>query len=54
MVYLFLPVDIDECASDDTNDCEHICVNTVGSYFCQCDDGYQLDTDGYSCYGKCG
>uniref|UniRef100_A0A452IRH8 VWFA domain-containing protein n=1 Tax=Gopherus agassizii TaxID=38772 RepID=A0A452IRH8_9SAUR len=29
--------------------CEQICVNTPGSYVCQCYDGYGLDEDGKKC-----
>ena len=28
------------------------CDNTDGSYHCSCWDGYELNSDGYSCYGK--
>ena len=44
-------LDIDECASEDTHNCEHTCVNTEGSHVCRCDDGYRLESDGYSCAG---
>ncbi|RNA33125.1 putative mucin-4 [Brachionus plicatilis] len=50
-------VDIDECSRNDTfNDiykwtrCDSIsglCINTIGSYECKCQDGY--DGDGFSC-----
>ena len=33
--------DIDECAVDSTL-CEHMCNNTIGSYECSCEEGYQL------------
>ena len=33
--------DIDECASN-TSQCEHLCINTEGSYRCDCTDGYQI------------
>ena len=32
--------------------CENECVNTEGSYICQCYDGYQVDSNGHSCTGK--
>ena len=44
-------LDINECASEDTHNCEHTCVNTEGSHVCRCDDGYRLEADGYSCAG---
>ena len=35
--------DIDECATSDfKGDCDHICKNTLGSYKCECRDGYKL------------
>ena len=32
--------DIDEC--EDQSLCGQICMNTVGSYSCSCEEGYQL------------
>ncbi|KAI0223787.1 hypothetical protein LSAT2_025085 [Lamellibrachia satsuma] len=41
--------DINECASGNGG-CSHTCVNSVGSYRCECDQGYQLDsTDRHTC-----
>uniref|UniRef100_A0A8C3FG27 Matrilin 2 n=1 Tax=Chrysemys picta bellii TaxID=8478 RepID=A0A8C3FG27_CHRPI len=41
------------CAQDlcavEKHACEQICVNTPGSYVCQCYDGYGLDEDGKKC-----
>ena len=42
--------DIDEC-SDGLDMCEQYCVNTNGSYFCECSDGDVLH-DGFNCRGK--
>uniref|UniRef100_A0A3P9LSH3 EGF-like domain-containing protein n=1 Tax=Oryzias latipes TaxID=8090 RepID=A0A3P9LSH3_ORYLA len=33
--------DIDECAGPDT--CSQTCINTMGSYKCECEEGYQVD-----------
>lgn len=32
--------------------CEQICVNTPGSYVCQCYEGYELDENGKNCVGE--
>ena len=47
---LFCNADIDECAVGNGS-CEHSCVNTEGSYFCGCDDGYVL-YDAFNCTRK--
>ena len=44
-------IDINEC-SDDIHNCEQICNNTHGAYHCLCFDGYELQSDGFSCRGK--
>ncbi|PVD35905.1 hypothetical protein C0Q70_02874 [Pomacea canaliculata] len=49
--------DEDECALPTTNRCQQQCINTIGSYFCHCNQsGYELDNDGFSCTArvKCG
>ena len=35
------------------NDCQQTCINTAGSYYCDCTDGFQLDSDSHRCTGKC-
>ena len=40
--------DIDEC-SDETDGCSQICLNTDGSFACECNSGYILDVDGTGC-----
>ena len=45
--------DIDECASG-THSCEQVCVNTDGSYHCDCEGGFALDSDGRTCIVSCG
>ncbi len=42
-------VDIDECA-EVTDGCNQHCNNTIGSYFCDCNTGYELD-DPLTCVG---
>jgi len=31
--------------------CAHECINTIGSYRCDCEVGYELDSNGESCNG---
>lgn len=42
--------DEDEC---DTNNggCDQNCNNTIGSYFCTCEEGYILKADSHNCGG---
>lgn len=52
--FIFVPfylVAQDLCAVEKHN-CEQICVNTPGSYVCQCYEGYELDADGKNCVGE--
>ena len=43
---------MDECQSTSLNQCQQQCVNTIGSYKCGCNTGYQLSPDGKTCTGK--
>ncbi|XP_016402401.1 bone morphogenetic protein 1-like, partial [Sinocyclocheilus rhinocerous] len=43
--------EIDECSRPDNGHCEQRCVNTLGSYHCGCDPGYELTPDRRSCAG---
>ena len=43
-------IDLDECATGVAK-CDQICINTVGSHFCHCEQGYVLNMDGYHCDG---
>ena len=43
----------DECSKPDNGGCEQRCVNTLGSFKCACDPGYELAPDKKSCEGKC-
>ena len=47
--YFVVSVDIDECSNN--GGCSDDCVNIVGSFFCTCPNGYQLDDDGRTCIG---
>ena len=45
--------DIDEC-SEQIDNCQQNCHNTLGSYTCSCIIGFQiLDADGRTCDGMC-
>ncbi|NXR06015.1 C1RA protein, partial [Semnornis frantzii] len=52
-------VDLDECdpnnaaENDERPKCQHFCHNYVGSYFCSCQPGYQLQSDQHSCKVQC-
>ena len=44
-------IDTNECGNNDGG-CNQTCVNTVGSYNCECDEGYNLNSDEHGCDGK--
>ena len=44
-------IDINECSSN-TDQCSNTCINTIGSYVCDCNVGYVLDDNGVNCIGK--
>ena len=46
-------VDVDECLSLSSG-CEQRCVNTQGSFYCECNDGFILSNDGRTCTINCG
>ncbi|KAM8704028.1 hypothetical protein ACLKA7_008618 [Drosophila subpalustris] len=48
-----LMLDVDECRFMQ-HGCQHICINTLGSYQCGCHAGYELQADGKSCEDACG
>ena len=43
------PRDIDECALIEDCCINGKCLNTDGSYICECPQGYHLDSDGHTC-----
>ena len=45
-------VDVDECA--DAHDCTGLCNNIEGSYYCSCEAGYTIASDGRTCIPVCG
>ena len=34
-------------------DCNHMCTNLIGSYYCSCQDGYRLQDNMHICEGEC-
>ncbi|XP_058271845.1 collagen and calcium-binding EGF domain-containing protein 1 [Hemibagrus wyckioides] len=42
-------LDIDECSSKNETVCSQICINTPGSYRCDCDPGFYLEDNGKTC-----
>ena len=51
LLLLWFP-DIDECQHQ-SDECEQVCINTPGSYTCDCVHGYMLNSDGRRCDGQC-
>lgn len=49
VVCIWFTPDIDECATSNETLCAHICVNTLGSYRCECREGYIQEDDGRTC-----
>ena len=43
--------DINECTNDSLNGCNQICTNTIGSFVCECNSGYELGDDLMTCTG---
>ena len=44
-------VDVDEC-TENLHDCEQVCENTVGTYNCSCEPGFNYSSDGRNCTGR--
>ena len=44
----YTPLDVDECLAN-TDACDQVCTNTIGSFQCCCINGYTLSSDGRSC-----
>ena len=48
---IIINVDINECNTNNGG-CDTTCTNTVGSYECSCNTGYELNNDLHHCDGK--
>ena len=44
-------LDVDECAIANGG-CEHVCINTDGSFYCDCRDGHMLESNNRTCEGN--
>ncbi|XP_071197543.1 collagen and calcium-binding EGF domain-containing protein 1 isoform X2 [Salvelinus alpinus] len=42
-------LDIDECANNNMTVCSQVCLNSPGSYRCECEKGFFLEEDGKTC-----
>ena len=51
LIIFFCPLDIPECSLG-TDNCQQLCVETVGSYACACNSGYRLASDRRTCNGQ--
>ena len=49
-MYGMIFADVNECDTSNGG-CEHNCHNYIGSYYCTCRDGYDLDPDYHGCTG---
>ena len=43
-------IDTQEC-NNNNGGCDQNCYNTFGSYYCTCNNGYNLTSNGHSCIG---
>ena len=50
-IFFIIFADIDECAHN-ISGCNQNCTNTIGSYFCSCYPGYDIQNDNRTCVGK--
>ena len=53
VIYTFIYLsDVDECATTSNAGCQLTCVNTPGSYHCECTAGYRPTEAGRKCIGE--
>lgn len=53
LFFMFHLPEMDECSRPDNGQCEQRCMNTLGSYRCACEPGYELAADRRSCESEC-
>lgn len=46
-----IPTDKDEC-EELNGGCQQTCVDTLGSYHCECSEGFRIHADAHTCIGK--
>ena len=51
ILLILLSLDVNECLVATDNNCSQICVNTNGTFQCQCKSGYILSSDNSTCKG---
>lgn len=49
--YVSVCPDVNEC-EELNGGCQQTCVNTQGSYRCECSEGFRMHADGRTCIGK--
>ena len=50
IIILYFSTDIKECDTANGG-CAYTCTNTIGSYYCTCNNGYTLQSDKHTCKG---
>ena len=48
---IYTSLDVDECAIAN-GECEHECINTEGSFYCDCRGGHMLESNNRTCKGN--
>lgn len=51
IIMILIPSDIDECQSRELNRCEQNCINSNGSFHCDCVIGFILSPNRFDCSG---
>ena len=44
-------IDINECDDSEVHQCSQTCRNFIGSYECDCEEGYTLSSNNRHCIG---